>query len=433
MTVYGIDDIDAVITSAGGGTAHLTVGRGDIVTPLARDHANESGVDIIVEEGAAPAHRAIRISPPGRGPATALIGGTLAPDVSPSPALYRRGAPLQTRFLPRSRRTAVSRGAVDAPDGTPARRVSRVVVVGAGRVGMITAMRLAETDLIDEIVLVDVMVGLAAGTALDISHSAGLLGFSTRLRGEPTVAAAGSAAYTVITAGRARQPGMSRSDLAGTNAAIVGTLAEAIAVTSPDGVIVVVTNPLDEMTEHAWRRSGLPSGRVIGMAGVLDTARFASLLSLTGIASAAEIRGLALGSHGNEMVIPRSLVTVNGSPAVGRIDEAVLEAVIARTRDSGAEVVGLLKTGSAFITPGLSAAQMVIAMIREDDRVVTATVRPSGQYGVDETYIGLPVRLGRHGLASIVELDLNPDERRAIVSAASRIDERVRSVGGDHS
>ncbi|TFD49636.1 malate dehydrogenase [Cryobacterium frigoriphilum] len=448
MTVYGTDDIDAVIASAGGAAARLTVRRGDIVTPLARDQAAAVGVEIIVTEAAAPAHAPVRPSPSGRAPGTAPAtapgtvpgGRALAPALmpssalSPSPALYRRGAPLEARYLPRSRRTAVTDTAhgPGPGHGTPPGRVARIVVVGAGRVGMITAMRLAETDLVNEIVLVDVAGGLAAGIALDISHSAGLLGFSTRLRGEQTVAAAGTAAFTVVTAGQARRPGMSRGDLAGTNATIVGALAQQIAATSPDGVILVVTNPLDEMTAHAWRQSGLPSGRVIGMAGVLDTARFASLLSLTGIADASEIRGLALGSHGDEMVIPRSLVSVNGSSIDGRIDEAVLDGVVSRTRNSGAEVVGLLGHGSAFITPGLCAAQMVTAMIREDDRVVAATVRPNGQYGVDGTYVGLPVRLGRHGLASIVELDLTPGERRAIVSAASRISDRVRSLAGGH-
>ncbi|MCU1479365.1 MAG: malate dehydrogenase [Subtercola sp.] len=423
MTVYGVDSIDAAIAAAAGGSAVLNVGRRDVVTPLARDHALENNVEIVVSESA----RSVTGSEP-RPAALSLTASPPPAQISPSPALYRRGAPLAARFLPRSRQKVASSpaGRFDSPSRS--RRVPRVVVVGSGRVGMIAAMRLAESDLIDEVVLVDVADGLAAGTALDISHSAGLLGFSTALRGEVTVEAAGPADFTVITAGRARQPGMSRSDLTEVNAAIVGGLARSVARVSPAGVIVVVTNPLDEMTAHVWKMSELPSSRVIGMAGVLDTARFTSLLGGTGLAKPSQIEGMALGSHGEEMFIPRSLMSANGKPVTGQIDNEALEAVVARTRDSGAEVVALLKTGSAFITPGLAAARMVITMILDDDRVIAATVRPSGEYGIDGTYVGLPVRLGRNGLKSIAMLDLDPTEQRALTQAAARIAERVASA-----
>lgn len=332
----------------------------------------------------------------------------------PSPALYRRGAPAGAPGLP-------------AGNGGGG-RVGRVVVIGAGHVGMITAMRLAEADLIDEIVLVDIAEGLAAGIALDITHTAALLGFTTRLRGTVTVEDAGPADYVVITAGRPRQPGMSRTDLTAVNAEIVGDLARRVAVTSPEAVLVVVTNPLDEMTHHAWASSGFPARRVIGMAGVLDAARFRALIGLTGIDRADRVSALALGSHGDEMVIPLSRARAGGAPLDGRLPAAELEAVVNRTRDSGAEVVGLLKSGSAFMAPGTSTAHLVLAMARGSGEIVPATVRAEGQYGIRDVFVGLPVRLGRRGVREIVELDLSPGELAALRSAAERIAERVAAL-----
>jgi len=428
MTVFGIAAIDEAFSAANGGQARLVVAKGDLVTPLAREQAKDAGVEIVIVESRVGRESEARHEPQrqDRLPRPALRGSSLGAEAPPlpsppSPAFYRRGAPVEPIKLPRGSSSARSR----APSSAPIARIERVVVVGAGHVGTITAMRLAESDLIDEIVLVDVADGLAEGMALDISHSASLLGFTTSMRGERTIETAGQAAYTVITAGKARQPGMSRGDLATTNAAIVGSLAREIARISPAGVILVVTNPLDEMTEHAWRVSGLPSSRVIGMAGVLDTARFASLVGQTGIARADEVHGLALGSHGHEMVIPKSLAQANGKPLAEHVDTSTLDTIIMRTRDSGAEVVGLLKSGSAFITPGLSAAQMVIKMIREDDSIISATVRPSGEYGIDGTYIGLPVRLGQNGLRSILEVELAPNELQALSVAAAKLTDRM--------
>jgi malate dehydrogenase len=301
-----------------------------------------------------------------------------------------------------------------------------VVVVGAGNVGTITAMRLAEADMFTEIVLVDVDEGRAQGVALDLTHAAALAGFATRVRGTGVVADAGPADYVVITAGRARQPGMSRSDLVSTNAAIVGDVAEQVARTCPDAVILVVTNPLDEMTQHAWRASGFPSHRVLGMAGVLDTARFQALAALTGVDRADRIAAAALGSHGAEMVIPLSQASAGGQPLA--LDAATLDALVARTRESGAEVVGLLRSGSAFVAPGAAAARMVLAMATDSDEVMTAAVLADGSYGIRDGYVGLPVRLGRHGLREIVQLDLQPDELAALRAAADRIRERVGAL-----
>jgi malate dehydrogenase len=198
-----------------------------------------------------------------------------------------------------------------------------------------------------------------------------------------------------------------------------------VARTSPNAVIVVVTNPLDEMTQHAWRSSGFPAGRVIGMAGVLDTARFQALAALTGTARADRIGALALGSHGEEMVIPLSQATLDGRPLSSAIDRATLDAVVDRARGSGAEVVGLLKTGSAFMAPGMSAARMVLAMAGDTGEVMPAAVLADGSYGIRDVYVGLPACLGRGGVLEIVELDLAPDELAALREAAERIRGRL--------
>jgi malate dehydrogenase len=290
---------------------------------------------------------------------------------------------------------------------------------------MITAMRLADADLFGEIVLVDIDEGRAAGIALDLTHTAALSGFATQLRGVATVEEAGPADYVVLTAGRPRQPGMSRSDLLAVNAAIVGDLAERTARVSPRAVIIVVTNPLDEMTQHAWTRSGFPPERVIGMAGVLDTARFQALTALTGAGRADRIRAMALGSHGEEMVIPLSQATVDGRPLTAVVDRRTVEGIVDRARGSGAEVVGLLKSGSAFMAPGMSAARMVLAMARETGEVLPASVLADGSYGIHDVYVGLPVRLGRSGVVEIIQVDLAPEELTALRAAADRIRERV--------
>lgn len=433
MSVLGADAVEAASKSAGGAGGTLHVGPRDILTPLAAERARDLGVDVVrapkgtplppsAGGGERPAI-AVRPAPRTEAPAanassTPRVRFDTPPPVPPSPALYRRGAPIaiavqqQQRSAPRARA-----------------RASRVVVVGAGHVGAQAATRIAESDLVDEVVLVDVVDGLAAGVALDITHAAGLLGFTTRLRGETTVRDAGRAEITVVTAGRARTPGMSRSDLVSVNAGIVGGVAAEIAATSPDGVILVVSNPLDEMTEHAWHVSGFPPTRVIGMAGVLDTARFRALVGISGPVRAKDVRGWALGSHGDEMVVPLSVATATGRAIGEVIAPDLLAAAVSRTRDSGAEVVSLLKTGSASITPGLAASTMVLAMIRDDGTVLPATVRPTGQYDLRDVYIGLPVRLGRRGVVEIVELPLDPRERAALTSAATNLRSRAASLG----
>lgn len=299
------------------------------------------------------------------------------------------------------------------------------MVVGAGHVGMITAARLAQAGHFGGIVLVDVVPGLAAGIALDLAHTAGLDGFRTTISGAVSVEEAGPADYVVVTAGRARQPGMSRSDLVATNAAIVGDVAAQVAAVAPAAVMVVVTNPLDEMTQHAWRVSGWPSRRVIGMAGVLDTARFRALAAQAAGLAPEQVQAVALGSHGEEMVIPLSQASVAGRPLAEVLGNATAAALVKRARDSGAEVVSLLKQGSAFLAPGASAARMVLAMAAGRGETLPAAVLADGSYGIKDVYIGLPARLGRGGVTGIVELPLTPGELEALRRAADRIRQRL--------
>lgn len=403
MSVWGTGDVEAAAQRG----ATLRVGPRDVVTPLARERARELGVTIAAADAA-------------DRPRTAGNGASLPPDDRtapltprtmhpPSGALFRRGAPLPSGL---------------AVPTAPTTATGRVVVVGAGHVGMITAMRLADADRFDEVVLVDIDEGRAAGVALDLQHTAALSDFATRIRGVGTVEEAGPADYVVITAGRPRQPGMSRADLVSTNAEIVGGVARSVAATSPHAVVVVVTNPLDEMTQHAWVCSGFPSSRVIGMAGVLDTARFRALTALEGSGRASDVEAIALGSHGEEMVIPLSRARAGGRALL----LPTVEAVVDRARGSGAEVVGLLRSGSAFMAPGMSAAHMVLAMVRETGEVMSAAVLADGTYGIRDVYLGLPVRLGRHGLREIVALDLTADELAALRDAGERIRERLGSM-----
>jgi malate dehydrogenase len=429
MTVWGADAVD-------GCGAELRIAPGDLVTPLARERAAERGVTIVVAaaSGAPGLPRGFRpavLPAPGTPPppfpggrSTAESGsaeaqGGAGPLPAISGALYRRGAP---GFR------AQAGGPPSA--GSRARTGGKAVVVGAGHVGMITAARLADADVFDKIVLVDVVDGLAAGIALDLTHTAGLAGFRTRVTGAATVEEAGPADYVVITAGRARQPGMSRTDLVTTNAAIVGDVAARVATVAPAAVLVIVTNPLDEMTQHAWQASGFPPERVIGMAGVLDTARFRALAALAAGLRPDQVSAVALGSHGDEMVIPLSQARGDHRPLTEILGPAAAAAIVDRTRDAGAEVVGLLKQGSAFMAPGASAARMVLAMAAGSGEIVPACVLADGSYGIKGVYVGLPVRLGRGGVREIVELPLTGGELADLRNAAERIRQRLAALAG---
>lgn len=411
----------------------LLLRPGDLLTPLARDRANELGV--VVGSGEYPS------SPGGPLPS----GGPSAGPPSPGPAdppvgaLYRRGAPVVPENLrpevvaALASATAGATGpaaAGAASKGATGGRRGRATVVGAGHVGATAALRLAEADVFDEVVMVDVVPGLAAGLALDLWHSSALSGFATRLRGTADMGETAGSDYVVVTAGKARQPGMSRTDLTAANAAIVGGVAEGIGRHSPDAVVVVVTNPLDEMTHLVWRTTGFPARRVLGMAGVLDATRFCALAALAAGVRPDSVEALALGSHGDEMVVPLSLARIGGQPITGRLDAVTLEGLVARTRGSGAEVVALLEKGSAYYAPGAAAARMVLAMAGDTGEVLPCCVLAGAAYGLGDVYLGLPARLGRHGVTEVVEVPLTPAELAELRTAADHIADRVGALAG---
>ena len=403
----------------------LVIAARDILTPLAADRAKELNVRIQragdAKESASPTVASVQpIVRPLKPAPTAAKSPTIESLIQPgalSGALYRRGA----QVPPKMRVTNDS--APKTQDDRP-----RAAVVGAGHVGAMTALRLAETSLFSRVLLVDIVPGLAAGLALDMWHSSGLRGFTTQIEGSTDLSALEGAGYVVMTAGRPRQPGMSRTDLTGVNAEIVGGVADGIRRYAPNSVVVVVTNPLEEMTYLMANRTGFPSKRVIGMAGVLDSARFCSLIALEGVARPQDVNAIALGSHGAEMVIPLSLATANGRPIEELIAKDRLAAIVERARDSGAEVVKLLQKGSAYFSPAESAASMVAAMVRGGSPVIAACVQSGGAYGLADTRIGLPVRLDANGVKEIVTLPLRSDEQAALAEAARSLAKRISEL-----
>jgi malate dehydrogenase len=296
----------------------------------------------------------------------------------------------------------------------------RVTVVGSGFVGQTTAMRLVQKG-IAEVVLIDIVEGLPQGLALDLRQSAPVVGFEPHVIGTNDYADTKGSDVVVITAGFPRQPGMSRMDLLGRNAGVVRSVVEQVAPDSPDAIIIVVTNPLDEMTALAADTSGFPKGRVVGMAGVLDSARLRVLIAEELGISPLGVEAMTLGSHGEAMVpLPRH-ATVDGRPLAELVDDVTLERLYARTRDAGAEIVGLLKKGSAFYAPSASIARMVESIVHNTEELLPICAWCTGQYGIDGVYVGVPVRLSRSGVAEIVELDLNDDELAALRAAAEGI------------
>jgi len=296
----------------------------------------------------------------------------------------------------------------------------RVTIVGSGFVGQTTAMRLVQKG-VAEVVLIDIIEGLPQGLALDMRQSAPVVGFEPHVIGTNDYTDTKDSDVVVVTAGFPRQPGMSRMDLLGKNAGIVRSVIEQVAPGSPEAIIVTVTNPLDEMTALAAEVSGFPKERVIGMAGVLDSARLRAFIAEELNVSPLVVEAMTLGSHGDSMVpLPRH-ATVEGKPLVDLVDEATLERLYARTRDGGAEIVELLKKGSAFYAPSASAARMVESIVHNTEELLPVCAWCTGQYGIEGVYVGVPVRLSRSGVAEIVELDLNDGELGALREAAEGI------------
>jgi malate dehydrogenase len=303
----------------------------------------------------------------------------------------------------------------------------KVTVVGAGKYGSTTVQRLAEKDVADEIVMTDIVEGLPQGLALDMNQSRPLEGFETRVVGTNGYQETAGSDVCVITAGLPRKPGMSRMDLLETNARIVGEVTRKLAEGSPDTILIVVSNPLDEMTALAAEVAGFPRERVMGQAGMLDTARFRHFVAEELGTSPSGVEAITLGSHGDTMVPVPSLVRVDGRPLAELLDPETVERLVQRTRDGGAEVVALLKTGSAYYAPSSAAARMVEAVLGDTGEVMPVCAWVEGQYGITDVYLGVPARLGRHGVREIVELPLSETELANLRDAA----EAVRSKQDD--
>ena len=297
----------------------------------------------------------------------------------------------------------------------------KITVVGSGFVGQTTAMRVLQKGLADEVVLTDIVEGLPQGLALDLKESSPIERFEPNIVGTNDYADAARSDVVVITAGFPRQPGMSRMDLLGKNAGIMKDVIGKIAPSSPDAIVIVVTNPLDEMTFLAAEASGFPKERVMGMAGVLDSARLRYFIAEELGVSPLVVEAMTLGSHGDAMIALPRHATVDGRPLPELVDEPTLDRLFQRTRDGGAEIVALLKKGSAYYAPSASITQMVAAIANDTHEVLPVCAWATGQYGIDDVYVGVPAKLGRGGVEEIVELDLNDDELSALRSAAEGI------------
>ena len=305
--------------------------------------------------------------------------------------------------------------------GMSARR--EVTVVGAGNVGATCAQVLATRDYAD-VVLVDIKEGLPQGKALDIAQMGAILGYEPSITGSNDYDATAASSVIVITAGLPRAPGMSRDDLVTTNEKIVADVTSKVVAASPDAIIVVVSNPLDAMCHVAKNVSGWPRSRVLGMAGILDTARISTFVSWETGASLKDIRTLVLGGHGDQMVPLVSATRVGGVPLAELVDAERIEAMIERTAKGGGEVVNLLGT-SAWYAPGAAAATIVEAIVLDEKRVLPCAVLLEGEYGIDGLYVGVPARLGAGGVEAIVELELSADERAALQASAAAVAEVV--------
>ena len=299
--------------------------------------------------------------------------------------------------------------------------MKKVTVVGAGNVGSNTARRVAESNLCDEVVMIDIVEGLPQGLALDINQSAPVEDFETRVVGTNDYRDTADSDVVVITAGLPRKPGMSRMDLLEKNAEIVGGVTKEIASNSPNAVIIVVSNPLDEMTYLASVVSDFPKERVMGMAGVLDSARLRFFIAEKLEVPPTSVEAMTLGSHGDQMVALPRHATVQGKPLPELVDEGTLEELFQRTRDAGAEIVGYLKKGSAFYAPSTSSVAMVKAILADSGEVLPTCAWTTGQYGISDVYLGVPARLGTGGVKEIVELELNADEIAKLAEAAEAI------------
>ncbi|MBU6347017.1 MAG: malate dehydrogenase [Actinomycetales bacterium] len=311
---------------------------------------------------------------------------------------------------------------------------SKVTVVGAGFYGSTTAQRIAEYNIVDEVVLTDILEGKPEGLALDLNQSRSIEGFETKVIGQTTTVdgagyeAIANSDVVVITAGLPRKPGMSRMDLIETNAKIVRNVAENVAKHAPDAVVIVVSNPLDEMTALAQIATAFPKNRVMGQAGMLDTARFTNFVAEELNVPVSSVKTLTLGSHGDTMVPVPSRCTVDGKPLSELLPAEKIEELVVRTRNGGAEVVALLKTGSAYYAPSAAAARMAKAVIEDSGEVMPVCAWVDGEYGIRGVYLGVEAEIGKSGVRKVVETDLTETELESLKAAAEAVREKQADV-----
>ena len=303
----------------------------------------------------------------------------------------------------------------------------KISVIGAGNVGATAAFLIAQKQLGD-VVLIDIVDGVPQGKALDMAQMGPVELFDAAVDGDLDYDATAGSDLVIITSGSPRKPGMTREDLLQTNANIVGSVTENVVKQSPDCIIMMLTNPLDIMTYHAWKVSGFPSHRVVGQAGVLDSARFRYFISLELGVSVEDIHALVLGGHGDTMVPLPRYTTVNGIPIPQLIPEDRIEAMAQRTRDGGAEIVNLLKT-SGYYAAGSSLAQMAEAIILDKKRLLPCSAHLTGQYGINDLYIGVPIKLGGNGVEEIIEIELTEDELGSLQHSAQTYQEGIALLG----
>ncbi len=304
---------------------------------------------------------------------------------------------------------------------------SKITVVGAGNVGATLAQRLAERDYAD-IVLVDIVEGLPQGKGLDMREAGPVVGYDSNVTGTNGYAETANSDVVVITSGVARKPGMSRDDLLQTNRGIVGGVTKQIVAASPECVIIVVSNPLDAMCHVAFEAAGFPRERVLGMAGVLDTARYRTFIAEELRVSVEDVHAYVLGGHGDTMVPLVRYTTVAGIPIEQLLPKERIDGIVQRTRDGGAEIVALLKTGSAFYAPSAAVAEMVDAIILDKKRILPCAALLQGEYGVSGLYIGVPVKLGAAGIEQIIEIELTDAERADLRRSADAVQELVDAM-----
>lgn len=303
----------------------------------------------------------------------------------------------------------------------------KITVIGAGNVGATVAECVARKDMVGEVVLIDIVEGLPQGKALDMQEAAPIHGYDTRVTGTNDYEATAGSMIGVITAGLARKPGMSRDDLLAKNAKIVRSVTEQFIAHSPEAILIVVSNPLDVMTYVAYETSEFPNERVMGMAGVLDTARYRAFIAMTLGVSVRDIQALLMGGHGDTMVPLPRYTTVAGIPLTELMAEDEINAIVERTKKGGGEIVGLMGT-SAWYAPGAAAAEMCEAIVKDSGRVLPCAVRLEGQYGQRDLFIGAPARLGRRGIEEVIEVDLDGDEQQLMEASAGHVRDNMENL-----